>query len=129
MIAKVFRLWYHHRSRAAAHARGQLVGIAMWVYYAFWFYQSGGAVFCTVAVSFSFVYIRNLRRWVRHSEWMEKDNDRNPEKYPMTFGQLVPIFLILLIVSTFFQLIGDKCLDLIFGRTMRINSALETNSV
>jgi hypothetical protein len=59
-------------------------------------------VFCTVAVVFSFVYIRDLRRWVRPSGYMEEGNDRNPKEDPTTFGQLVPIFLTLLTVFTFF---------------------------
>ncbi|KAF2801898.1 uncharacterized protein BDZ99DRAFT_527865, partial [Mytilinidion resinicola] len=108
IIAEAFRLWYHRRSRAADHQRAQRKGPAKWVYYLFWLYQFGGAVFCTVAIIYSFVYIRNLRSWMGHSGWIEKEDGKNPESVAYSFGQLVPIFLTLLTVFTFCQLIGDK---------------------
>ncbi|KAF2495473.1 hypothetical protein BU16DRAFT_441557, partial [Lophium mytilinum] len=100
IIAEIVRLWYHRRSRADAHQRAQRKGPAKWVYYIFWFYQFGGAVFCTVAIIYSFVYIRRLRSWMGHSGWIQPDDGKNPESVPYTFGQLVPIFLTLLTLFT-----------------------------
>jgi hypothetical protein len=113
IIAEVFRLWYHRRKHVVHHLRGQRKGLARWAYYAFWFYQFAGAAFCTIAVGFSFNYIRRLRNWMSESGWMERDKvGRDLESDSTTFGQLVPIFLTLLTLFAFCQMLGGTVIPL-----------------
>lgn len=77
----------------------------------FWFYQFVGACFCTVTIVITGLYVTKLRGWMNQSGWIEKNQNTNPEYDPTTFGQLVPLLLVLLTVFTFLQLIGGKWLQ------------------
>ncbi|KAK6358802.1 hypothetical protein TWF730_008121 [Orbilia blumenaviensis] len=53
---------------------------------------------CWAAVS-SFIYVRRMRDWLNKSEWWTPDDDdKNPENDILGFGQLIPIFMLALLV-------------------------------
>ncbi|KAI9771249.1 MAG: hypothetical protein M1839_002833 [Geoglossum umbratile] len=102
VIADLVRLWYRRGLRGAWHKWGCRI---------FWFYQFVGAVFSSIAIVMSYIYIRDLRSWMNGSGWIHKEDDQNPENDATSFGQLVPLLLILFTVFTLLQLIGDKFSD------------------
>jgi hypothetical protein len=109
IIAEVFRLWYHRSSRIPNHPESRRKTWGKWIARTFWFYQFAGATFSMVAIVSSFNYIQSLRNWMNNSPYLIRgDDNRNPENDPTSFGQLVPLLLILLTVFTFLQLIGGK---------------------
>lgn len=55
-------------------------------------------------------YIFALRSWVYKSNWIQFENNMNPEQDATDFGQLVPIFMSALIVFSFLQIISGKLL-------------------
>jgi hypothetical protein len=106
MIAEFFRLWYRNRAQTNKSRWGK------WISRVFWFYQFVGTVFCLVAIVMSYIYIQSLRSWMDRSPWLKKDQDgTNPENDATTFGQLVPLLLILLTVFTMLQIVGGKPLN------------------
>lgn len=111
LIAELFRLWYHRSSRARKSSQVKRTRLSRWIGRAFWFYQFAGTVFCSVAIVMTYKYIQDLRGWIDRSPWLKKGPDgTNPENDSTTFGQLVPLLLILLTVFTTLQLIGGKLL-------------------
>ncbi|KAI9772342.1 MAG: hypothetical protein M1840_001091 [Geoglossum simile] len=110
IIAEVFRLWYNRPSRRISNdpqSRRKTWG--KWVGRVFWFYQFAGAALSMAAIVSSFNYIRGLRSWMNKSPWLKRGPGKtNSENDPTSFGQLVPLLLILLTVFTVLQLIGGK---------------------
>lgn len=66
----------------------------------------------------SAAYMSRLRGWVHGSGWMQLDGGLNPEDDPTTFGQLVPMLLVVLTVFTFVQIVSGKmlCTPLLFSK-------------
>jgi hypothetical protein len=111
LIAELFRLWYHRPSYAQGHPRARCGAFGKWVGRAFWFYQFAGTTFCMVAIVMSYKYIQDLRSWMDKSPWLKKQLDgTNLENDATSFGQLVPLLLILLTVFALLQLIGGRSL-------------------
>lgn len=108
MVAEVIRLCFHRRGQFQEQATGLPKKAARWAYWVFWVYQLGGVVFCMVAIIYSFEYIRGLRGWMNASGWIRLDHGGNPENNPTTFGQLVPLLLILLSVYVVLEAFSDK---------------------
>jgi hypothetical protein len=121
-FAIVAELWRYglYRYNRAAHNRGRKPAQFLWlkrfigpsnklIGRLFWGYQALGVAFCIVAISFTLSYILKLKDWMNDSPWIKKAPDgTNPEYDATTFGQLVPLLLILLTVFTVLQLIGGK---------------------
>ncbi|KAK0617511.1 hypothetical protein B0T14DRAFT_498513 [Immersiella caudata] len=53
-------------------------------------------------------YVFHLRRWVGNSGWFKQNAGKNPEDDPYSFGQLVPVFLNLLLIFAIIQFIADE---------------------
>ncbi|KAF4633070.1 hypothetical protein G7Y89_g5050 [Cudoniella acicularis] len=111
ILAELIRFWRGSRFSFSNRVQGgkwQQFS-TLWLNRLFWLYQFAGAVFCTVAIVYSFNYIRDLRNWMDQSPWLQREPDgTNPENDATTFGQLVPLLLILLTIFVVFQLVGDK---------------------
>ncbi|KAI9647249.1 hypothetical protein NHQ30_003632 [Ciborinia camelliae] len=80
----------------------------------FWGYQVLGTILCGSALVNSFKYILKLRGWMDASGWIEPDiGGKNPENDPTSFGQMVPLLMILM---TFFTFLQDRSEKLAQGR-------------
>lgn len=72
-------------------------------------YLSGGITVSAVTVWFSAHYMMSLRSWAKASGWLQKDAGGQSEEDDATsFGQLVPIFLSLLTLFSFAQVITGE---------------------
>jgi hypothetical protein len=76
--------------------------------YVFGIYLVGGIGIAWWTVVDSTIYISSLRNWVHSSGWMELNGGGNPEDDPTSFGQLVPMLLVVLTVFSFVQIVSDK---------------------
>lgn len=119
IIAEAWRFchhWYHRRPAVQENAPSRFPRLRTllrvsnkWISRIFWVYQAIGAIFCTVAIVMTFLYIQSLRGWMNESPWMKREKDGTKLEYDATsFGQLVPLLLTLLTVFTALQLIGGK---------------------
>ena len=119
IIAEAWRYWLHwydRRGRVQGNTPSRiprlraLIGSGnKWIGRLFWVYQAAGTIFCIYAIVKTFLYIQSLRRWMDRSPWLKKAGDgMNPENDATSFGQLVPLLLILLTVFTTLQLIGGR---------------------
>lgn len=120
IVAEAWRFWlhwYHRRPHVAKEGespyrrkfRNLVESSNKWISRLFWVYQAVGTVFCSVAIVMTYLYIQKLRNWMNSSPWIQKNKDgTNPENDATSFGQLVPLLLILLTVFTTLQLIGGK---------------------
>lgn len=71
-------------------------------------YVAGGiGVACWTIVSASF-YMFALRSWADHSQWMQTSGGINPENDPTSFGQLVPMCLVVLTLFAILQTLSGK---------------------
>ncbi|KAH0562199.1 hypothetical protein GP486_003100 [Trichoglossum hirsutum] len=119
IIAEFLRYWYRF---ARNNPRNRRTAFSRWILRAFWSYQFIGASFCIVAIAMSYKYIQDLRRWMDHSPWIHRQPDgTNPENDASSFGQFVPLLLILLTVFTVLQLIGGKFLHLSTSEVLLVN--------
>ncbi|KAK3381073.1 hypothetical protein B0H63DRAFT_196098 [Podospora didyma] len=78
------------------------------LYILFSFYLFAGIGIASWTVATSAMYVLELRSWVDKSIWMDKNNGKNPENDPATFGQLVPVLLITLVIFTFLQILSER---------------------
>ncbi|KXH36431.1 hypothetical protein CSIM01_04946 [Colletotrichum simmondsii] len=75
-------------------------------------YLVGGIGICGTTVVMSSLYIMNLRRWVKRSQWLEvEDGGQSTEDDATSFGQLVPIILVGLTAFTFISILSEMCPD------------------
>jgi hypothetical protein len=110
IIAEIFR----YCCRRATYSK--------WIGRAFWVYQFVGATFCIVAIASSYRYIQGLRRWMDKSPWIRGLHleRTNPENDAKSFGQFVPLTLILLTVFTVLQLMGGRSLHISTSRVLAV---------
>lgn len=75
------------------------------------YYLSGIAI-CIWTVAESGHYVDRLKKWVRHSGWLQfNDKGLNPENDATSFGQLLPIFTSGLVLFTFLEMFSsNSCL-------------------
>lgn len=89
------------------------------LYWLFGAYLVGGIGIASWTVVTSAQYVLELRNWVDKSGWMDLEHGRNPENDPSTFGQLVPVLLITLIIFTFLQILSEKLRERSRARHLR----------
>jgi hypothetical protein len=104
VIIEIVR-FVQHRSpkdgpRPRKHKTRWLQIIGYWSYLLF---QFAGVSLSMVAIIWSYRYIVELRRWMGNSGLMHIVDNFNPESDWSSFGQLVPMFLCLLVLFTFAQ--------------------------
>ncbi|KAM7190804.1 hypothetical protein V8F20_009600 [Naviculisporaceae sp. PSN 640] len=99
---KRFLEWFKRRFSLLFRAR-------RFFYLLFAIYLMAGVGIAAWTVQAAFRYIYDLRYWVRHSDWQNKDgNGKASEDDPTTFGQLVPMLLISLTVFSFLHLLAER---------------------
>lgn len=83
-----------------------------------WVYISGvcrGLIWigCLALIIFNWVSIETLRSWVDGSEWLSRDEGRNPEKDYQGIGQLAPLFSLgaigFTLLNTFWEIAKEPC--------------------
>lgn len=91
---------------SSGKAGSRLRGVVMFIY---GLYLLGCVSVSGVTIGFEAKYMMDLRRWVYNSGWLEKNEwGRNEEQDGTSFGQLVPIFLGLLTLFTFAEMISSE---------------------
>jgi len=111
VVAEVIRFFYKRHGPKTTIAPDPLQRslFQKLVHPMFWLYQVSGVVLCIVFVGFSFTYVQRMRTWMAGSKWMkENPNGTNDESQATSFGQLLPLFLMLLTVFSVAQVIGGK---------------------
>ncbi|KAK3361021.1 hypothetical protein B0T24DRAFT_539902 [Lasiosphaeria ovina] len=97
---------------AAKHPRfctapGRVLKVAVQIL--FCLYLLGGIAVSAAAVILSAKYINDLRTWAKSTGWLEVDEGgQSAEDDATSFGQLVPIFLCLLIVFSIAQTLSGE---------------------
>lgn len=74
--------------------------------YIFLAYLATGIGISAAATANTSNYILDLRGWMDKSGWIQKENGVNPENDATDFGQLVPIFMVSMVVFGILQLIS-----------------------
>lgn len=92
--------------------------------YVFLAYLNGGIGISAAATIKGSSYIFSLRQWVDKSEWIQTENDMNPENDATGFGQLVPIFMCVMVVFGIFQMISGENLAVHLLTVSRLNFVL-----
>ncbi|KAH8885927.1 hypothetical protein GQ53DRAFT_828629 [Thozetella sp. PMI_491] len=108
-VIRFFRRGMVHELEPQASKQQACFNLRCFMTWVLSLYLLGGIGISAWTVYQSATYITGLRTWARHSGWLElEDGGQSAEDDATSFGQLVPIFLNLLLVFTVAQLISSK---------------------